>query len=304
MEGAHQGVSAGNIRLQRPMMHHEALNFKRLQSSAFEYDSYNVPLFGRLEEVSPESTKLSQLECLPIIGNLIVCYIINRFILHAMEFGCLSGSTKLKMYGVCFLTLVLGFIPFFNVWFVYRIKPLYLCWSLFSSDVGSKGLYHGVSEAGMRTEYITANNTDLENSSSEHAYSSYVASTVTLNSPPVTGKHAKARDTYASSRYPSVRYPPPKSHAAKSDSERRGYSSFIPVPTNRNTVADSEYAPRDTRTDFNSNRYTRADSEYDTRSVAGRSFESMRMSSFPEEADFLKSKYSVRQSALDNWPLK
>ncbi|KAJ1759781.1 hypothetical protein LPJ77_002775 [Coemansia sp. RSA 2523] len=299
MDGTHQGISAGNVRLQRPMMHHEVLSFKRLQSSALEYDSYNMPLFGRLEEVSPESTKLSQLECLPIIGNLIVCYIISQFIHSTMEFSCLSGSTKLKMYGICFVTFVLGFIPFFNVWFVYRIKPLYLCWSLFSRDVGSKGLYHGISEAGMRTEYITASN-DAE--SDGHAYSSYVASTVTLNSP-VTGKHAKTRDTYASSRYPSVRYPPPKSHAAKSDFERRGYSSFIPVPTNRNTVADSEYT-RDTRTDFNSNRYTQADSEYDTRSVAGRSFESMRMSSFPEEADFLKSKYSVRQSALDNWPLK
>ncbi|KAJ2826593.1 hypothetical protein IWW50_002286 [Coemansia erecta] len=231
-----------------------------------------------------------------------------------MEFGCLSTSTKLRMFGVSFATLILGFIPFFNVWFVYRVKPLFVCWRLFSDDVGSKGLYNGVSEAGMQIEYVTANSKSnsmriQSNEGLAQSHYSYAPSTVTLNpSPPLTGaKYSKDRGTYQSSRLPSVRYPPEKNQAAKDErAERRAYGSFCPVSTARNTMAESEYAPnRGTRPDLeHSNRYTRADSEYDTQSVGARSFESIRVSAFPEEADFLKSKYSVRQSALDNWPLK
>ncbi|KAJ1833623.1 hypothetical protein LPJ63_002619 [Coemansia sp. RSA 2711] len=207
-EPQQQEGSPGSLRLQRPMMHHELESFKKLQSFVYEYDSYSLPLFAQLHEVSPESTKLSQLECLPIIGNLAVFAILARFIAQSSDFDCLGASTKLKMYGIALMFLVVGFVPFFNVWIVYRTKPL--------------------------------------------------------------------------------------------------YRSFCPMPTNRNTAAESEFAPnRDTRGDLDyASRDSRFDSQYERMSVGKRLFESMRVSAFPEEADFLKSKYSVRQSALDNWPLK
>ncbi|KAJ2159195.1 hypothetical protein GGF46_003204 [Coemansia sp. RSA 552] len=405
MEEGHTAVPAGNIRLQRPMMHHEALSFKKLQSSAYEFDSYTLPLFSQLETVSPDATKLAQLECIPIIGNLSVVCIISRFIIHANEFDCLNTSTRLKLVGVALFVFVFGFIPFLNVWLVYKLKPLYLCWRLFSNDIGSKGLYQGNSEGGRSTDSIippdklakmsllagrvpsnlsvatstsTLNGTPPLSSSKYHGGPGDKHRTMDSAMPPPVryppGRRRPERDTYASrspshsperggyarrgseshsfdsrgsgrysfdSREPSRAGPPrdasPRGRAPRgrsprgrapgrgppgrgspsrgppeyspgrspsrgfppektghgnpfdsgSDNEqnstRRGYSSFLPMPSSRNTIADSEY---------------------DAQSTAGRSFESARVSQFPEEADFLKSKYSVRQSAIDNWPLK
>ncbi|KAJ1743661.1 hypothetical protein LPJ68_000718 [Coemansia sp. RSA 1086] len=316
MEISPQGVPAGNIRLQRPMMHYETIQFKRLQNLAYEYDSYNLPLFADIERASPEATKLSQLECLPIVGNLIVCFIIGRFISNAMEFTCLSSSTKIKMSGICLATFILGFIPFFNVWFAYRYKPLYRCWQLFSDDIGSKGLYNGVSDAGIQMEYLNSNKTNSyapSYNSHTQPYSSYAASTATLNpSPPLTG-FGKGNNKYSTySNYRSTQQYSPKKPAAdedlhtKNSRERRGYSSFCPVPSNRNTNAVSE-APVSGKMRIDSEysyRYSRDDSEYGETNGDRRSYESARLSSFPEEADFIKNKYVVRQSAMDNWPLK
>ncbi|KAJ2779736.1 hypothetical protein H4R18_003839 [Coemansia javaensis] len=289
------GVPAEKIRVQRPMMPYEARSFKMLQSLAYEYDNYNLPLFQQIAAASPEATRLAQLECFPIIGNLIVCCIIVRFIGHAAQFACLSGSTKAKMWGVAGGMLVLGFIPFFNVWLVDRVKPLYQCWRMFSRDVGSKGLYTGVLDVAVR-------NTLIEAASSRAAPSSYsrmtkvssvhsmgsdrTLSTATLNGPaPLGDKQGKLE---------IVEHTPARTRPAKAsrmfndddddDSmERSGFSSFLPVSTARNTMAGSDY---------------------DSRSTKKHSFESARASTMPEEADFLKSKYSLRQSAIDNWPLK
>ncbi|KAJ2315623.1 hypothetical protein H4S02_007377 [Coemansia sp. RSA 2611] len=317
-EPQQQEGSPGSLRLQRPMMHHELESFKKLQSFVYEYDSYSLPLFAQLHEVSPESTKLSQLECLPIIGNLAVFAILARFIAQSSDFDCLGASTKLKMYGIALMFLVVGFVPFFNVWIVYRTKPLYRCWRLFSQNIGSKGLYPGVSEAGMRIEYVTPNTQGSRPADGSQAHTSYAASTITLNAtPPMTGRKPAARatntprtdDRHQSGHRPSVHPPAPEpvsSRPRDESRERRGYSSFCPMPTNRNTAAESEFAPnRDTRGDLDyASRDSRFDSQYERMSVGKRLFESMRVSAFPEEADFLKSKYSVRQSALDNWPLK
>ncbi|KAJ2454345.1 hypothetical protein EV183_001591 [Coemansia sp. RSA 2336] len=313
MDVSPQGVPAGNIRLQRPMMHYETIQFKRLQNLAYEYDSYNLPLFADIERASPEATKLSQLECLPIVGNLIVCFIIGRFINNSMEFTCLSPSTKIKMSGICLMTLILGFIPFFNVWFAYKYKPLYRCWRLFSDDIGSKGLYNGVSDAGIKMEYLNSKaNSHAPSYSSHMPHSSYAASTATLNpSPPLTGfgKGNNKYSTYSNDR--STQQLSPKKPAAdehldaKGSRERRGYSSFCPMPSNRNTHAMSE-APVSGKMRADSEysyRYSRDGSEYETNGDR-RSYESARLSSFPEEADFIKSNYVVRQSAMDNWPLK
>ncbi|KAJ2794609.1 hypothetical protein H4R20_006167 [Coemansia guatemalensis] len=290
------------------MIDYEAVSFKKLQSCAYEYDNYTIPLFPRFKRICPDSTKLSQLQCFPIIGNIGICIILSRFILHATGFACLSTSTKLRMAGMCFAMFVLGFIPFFNVWLVYKVQPLYMCWRWFSSDIGSKGLYHGMSEIGMLTQYITAEANAAQRSShltmssigdSNRSHSSLAPSTVTLNeSPPISGNKYSSKSTskYQSTThgtvnfYPSVDKPYPKvqrlwskSQASSQHANRSGYSSFCPVPTNRSTVAESEN---------------------DTQSTHRKSYESARVSVFPEEADFLKSNYPVRQSAIDNWPLK
>ncbi|KAJ2851811.1 hypothetical protein IWW36_000772 [Coemansia brasiliensis] len=325
MEVSQQGVPAGNIRLQRPMMHYETIQFKRLQNLAYEYDSYNLPLFADIERASPEATKLSQLECIPVIGNLIVSFIIGRFISNAMEFTCLSASTKIKMTGLCLVTFILGFIPFFNVWFVYRYKPLYRCWQLFSDDIGSKGLYNGVSDAGIQMDYLNcgsdARSTHVPSYSSHtQPHSSYVASTATLNpSPPLTGfgkgnSKYSTYSTYSNDRYRSTQQYSPKKQASdddgldkKSSREHRGYSSFCPMPSNRNTTAAMSEAPVSGKMRVDSEysyRYSRGDSESGETNGDRRSYESARLSSFPEEADFIKNKYVVRQSAMDNWPLK
>ncbi|KAJ1998469.1 hypothetical protein GGI04_004991 [Coemansia thaxteri] len=69
---------------------------------------------------------------------------------------------------------------------------------------------------------------------------------------------------------------------------KRGYGSFCPVSTNQDSGAvarDSEYYNDGVRT-------------------GKHSFESMRASTIPDEADFLKNDYMDRKSYLDNWPLK
>ncbi|KAJ2714558.1 hypothetical protein H4R19_001666 [Coemansia spiralis] len=326
-------IPAGNLRLERPMMGHEALNFKRLQNVAYSYDNYNLPLFAQLRDKSPDATRLAQLECLPIVGNLAVCFVIGRFIKEAIGFGCLSDATKLRMFAILAGIFVVGFVPFFNVWLVYQTKPLYQCWRLFSRDVGSKGLYGGMTEMDVRAVSMAAaaaapSPTQLDDRATMpppskgtgHHGSSYTASTATL-----TG----ARSINSSKYY--SRGPTPKGHTdryevvkhtaagkdvpAKGDwrhndndddasGERYGYSSFCPMSTTRNTAAGSMMEPRTPIRGYRDDkRATTADSDYDPRSTK-HSFESARVSAFPEEADFLKSKYSLRQSAIDNWPLK
>ncbi|KAJ2798132.1 hypothetical protein H4R21_004054 [Coemansia helicoidea] len=322
-------VPAGSLRLERPMMGYEAQNFKRLQNLAYSYDNYNLPLFANYPDSSPDATRFAQLECFPIVGNLTVCFVIGRFINQAIGFGCLSQATKLKMFGILAGIFVLGFIPFFNVWLVYKTKPLYQCWRLFSRDVGSKGLYGGMTELNVRTISMVeapsrersesrAATSHLNKPIDGHA-SRYTTSTTTLNDARSINSKYYSRGPPPKGRtegYDVVKHTPgAKPGPAKGDwrhndddddfpRDRPGFSSFCPVSTTRNTMAESVMEPRTPMTGYRDyKRTTTADSDYDPRSTK-HSFESARVSAFPDEADFLKSKYSLRQSAIDNWPLK
>ncbi|PIA15571.1 hypothetical protein COEREDRAFT_81899 [Coemansia reversa NRRL 1564] len=183
-----------------------------------------------------------------------------------------------------------------------------MCWRWFSNDIGSKGLYHGMSELGMLTQYVTADGAPAQRSShltmssisgSNRSRTSLAPSTVTLNeSPPISGNNDRLKSGskyqltthHTLNYYPSVEQPYPKverlwgkSQTNDQNVEGSGYSSFCPVPINQSATRESEN---------------------DTQSTHRKSFESARVSVFPEEADFLKSKYSIRQSTIDNWPLK
>ncbi|KAJ2622253.1 hypothetical protein GGI25_002893 [Coemansia spiralis] len=274
------GMGRSSPQHRRAMMRHEVDNFKEMQHMAYTWDNYILPLFQPLYALAPKSTKLSQLQCIPIFGNIYVFFLHLKFISKSRKFVCLDSSTNMKLIGIAAITLLMGFIPFANVWLTYKMQPLNTCWRIFSNDIFSKGLYPGISEAGMRTEFATSSHglhdrpmshmsTHLFQDNREFA-SPHTASTATLNGTPVAkgfndGRLVDDRTTR----------------------EKRGYSSFCPVPG------------RDTMSNYHEDYYYDGDKS-DTRK---HSFESLRVSVMPEEADFLKKKYSVRKSALDNWPL-
>ncbi|KAJ2062718.1 hypothetical protein GGI17_002225 [Coemansia sp. S146] len=282
----------------RAMLCEEAEDFKRLQRVVFDYDNYIVPLFPRLYKISPKSTKVAQLQCIPIIGNLFIFWLTSRFIYQSMKFDCLSTSTTLYMMAYSGAMFAVGFIPFIGVWATYKLKPLYTCWALFSKDINNKGLYHGESIPGARAEFPvrdtmasnmssirpTNRNTDLIEMpvltpSRPPAARSIDDNQSRFAAPPEKGRYA-----------PADLPPPPPSYGNKpQDGERHGYSSFCPVPTN------------------NQRSYAARDSEYyddDGMSTRKHSFDSLRASTMPEEADFLKNDYMGRQSYINNWPLK
>ncbi|KAJ1900225.1 hypothetical protein IW146_005765 [Coemansia sp. RSA 922] len=281
----------------RAMLYEEAEDFKRLQRVVFDYDNYIVPLFPRLYKISPKSTKVAQLQCIPIIGNLFIFWLTSRFIYQSMKFDCLSTSTTLYMMAYSGAMFAVGFIPFIGVWATYKLKPLYTCWTLFSKDINNKGLYHGESIPGARAEFPvrdtmvsnmssirpTNRNTDLIEMpvltpSRPPPARSIDDNQLRFAAPPEKGRYA-----------PADLSPPPPSYGNKpQEGERHGYSSFCPVPTN------------------NQRAYASRDSEYydDGISTRKHSFDSMRASTMPEEADFLKNNYMDRLSYLDNWPLK
>ncbi|KAJ1844653.1 hypothetical protein LPJ73_005097 [Coemansia sp. RSA 2703] len=267
-----------NGKFTQPMSFEEAEEFKRLQSMAYEYDSYLLPLFPSLYALAPQSTKISQLECIPIIGNLAVFYIICKFIIRASSIGSIGGNTTLYMFGYAFFMLITGFIPFANVWIAYNMRPLYKCWQILSAEVDKRGLYYGVSKTGMRTEYAAS---VLASSNLYHLASPSTGNTqlqgipYEISNPAIHGSPAKNKEMKHMSDEMVYR-------------EKRGYSSFIPV---------RDYGKQPPKSII-------ADSEYDDYSTRRHSFDSMRASTVPSEADFLKKGYSIRQSHLDNWPLK
>ncbi|KAJ2690188.1 hypothetical protein GGH99_002671 [Coemansia sp. RSA 1285] len=267
-------TNMANAKHRRAMLPQEIADFKELQKMAYTYDNYTLPLFQQLYALAPKATKLSQLQCIPIFGNLYVFFLHIRFISRATNFGCLDSSTKMKMVGIAMLTLLVGFIPFVNVWATYKLTPLYSCWRLLSNDIVAKGLYSGVSTAGARTEFITAENdmrplSQITAGSLKGHNSLGTSSSATLNGTPT---HKKFSDKELDDEYNATRR------------ELVGYSSFCPVP-GRDTMAATE------------------NPDFDEVDEKKRSFECLRVSKLPEEAEFLKAKYPIRKSALDNWPL-
>ncbi|KAJ1666779.1 hypothetical protein IW140_002371 [Coemansia sp. RSA 1813] len=264
----------GNALHRRAMMPDEVTDFKELQRMAYTYDNYTLPLFQPLYALAPNATKLAQIQCIPVLGNLYILMLHIRFIARANNFSCLNGSTTIRMVFITLIMLLVGFIPFVNVWATYRMQPLHSCWRLFSNDILSKGLYLGVSEAGMRTEFTTLDNqmrpmSHMAADSFRDEFSQGTASSATLNGAPTL---LKLSDKELDDEY------------MQTNRGKNGHSSFCPIP-GRDTMAATE--SRDVE-DSDEKR---------------RSFESLRVSKMPEEADFLKKKYSVRKSALDNYPL-
>ncbi|KAJ1644918.1 hypothetical protein LPJ64_003435 [Coemansia asiatica] len=270
--------SAGN-RLVRSMTPEEENEFKQLQKMAYEYDNYALPLFPSLYTIAPQSTKISQLECIPIIGNLVVFYIICKFIVRTTNVGSIGGITFMTMLGYSVFMLITGFVPFINVWIAYKTRPLYRCWQVFSAEVDNRGLYHGgVANAGLKPEYMSS----LLRSSGMHH----------LATPP-TGHTPVRAVPYSENQTKALKAIPPMQAIDKHYSmdsapkERRGFSSFIPMQHQ-----NKPYPIAPTETD------------YDANSTRRHSFESTRASILPDEADFIKTGYAIRQSHLDNWPLK
>ncbi|KAJ2690709.1 hypothetical protein IWW39_000511 [Coemansia spiralis] len=282
---------------QRAMLHEEAENFKRLQRLVFDYDNYIVPLFPRLYKVSPKSTKLAQLQCIPIVGNLFIFWLTSRFIYKSMKFECLSTSTTAYMVAFSGALFALGFVPFIGVWATYRLKPLYTCWTLFSKDINNKGLYHGESIPGARAEFPVRDSMTSHMSSihqTNHVSDLIEMPVLTPSRPPLARSADYGQSKFAAppekGRYsPADLPPPPPSYGNKHlDMERQGYSSFCPVPAN------------------NQRAYSARDSEYygDGMNTRKQSLYSMRASSIPEEADYSKDDYMDHQSYINNWPLK
>ncbi|KAJ2707153.1 hypothetical protein FB645_000979 [Coemansia sp. IMI 203386] len=266
-----------NNKLSRPMTPEEEGEFRKLQSMAYEYDSYTLPLFPSLDTLAPQSTKISQLECIPIIGNLAVFYIICKFIARSTNVGSVGGITVMHMIGYSVFMLVTGFIPFLNVWIAYNMRPLYKCWQVFSAEVDNRGLYHGAAGSSIKPEHMSSL---LRNSGMHH-----LATPPTGNSPLKAVPYTDPNNTLGN--VSQVR-PVEKHYSVDSvPRDKRGYSSFIPM---QNQVKPYVGAP--------------TESEYDAYSTRRHSFDSMRASTLPDEADFLKKGYSIRQSHLDNWPLK
>ncbi|KAJ2742583.1 hypothetical protein GGI20_004374 [Coemansia sp. BCRC 34301] len=275
----------------RPMLHEEAEDFKRLQRVVFDYDNYIIPLFPRLYKVAPKSTKVAQIQCIPLIGNLFIFWLTSRFIYQSMKFDCLSTSTTMYMMGFSGAMFLVGFIPFIGVWATYKMKPLYTCWTLFSKDINNKGLYHGESIPGARAEFpvnSTSANGDMSSIHSTSRDVDLIEMPVLTPSPP----HQASRysPTLEKRRYsPAAMSPPPPLYGKRAgDGER--YSSFCPVPTSNNQRATT----------------TNRESEYYNDGISTRhhSFDGLRVSTMPEEVDFLKNDYMDRDSYINNWPLK
>ncbi|KAI7823132.1 hypothetical protein BX661DRAFT_207137 [Kickxella alabastrina] len=307
----------------RPMTFEEAGEFKGLQSMAYEYDNYLLPLFPSLRALAPQATKISQLQCIPIFGNLVVFYITCKFISRSTNIGCIGGSTIVYMLGYSLLMFIVGFIPFVNVWLAYKLRPLYKCWQLFSSEIDNRGLYYGVSKAGMLAEFPVS---ELTTSSMYH-----LASPPTGTTPLKGIPYEIPNDTPNGPAIP-IKAAVEKHHSVDSvPRDKRGYSSFIPVQLPhhvqnqlqvqaQNQMYGQMQAQGQVKGQIQAQgknqgqgyghgagtnpRSTMADSEYDAYSTRRHSFDSMRASTIPEEADFLKKGYTVRQSHLDNWPLK
>lgn len=240
----------------RVMLQAEADTYRQLQTTAFNLDNYVLPLFNRLYKCSPKSTKLSQLQCIPILGNLLIFCISTRFLFKTMStFGCLQGATKFNMVGLTLLMFVVGFIPFLGVWMVYRIKPLYQCWRWASWDIDRVGLY------------CTGSTDEIQNSSADSIYQGYNPKTI-------------LDDT-------SILPPVSNTLSGDSKSTMDAYGSFCPMRTHSTRR----------KTDVSV-------AESDGRTTGHHSFASMRASTIPEEAEFLKGGYMQRQSYLDNYPLK
>ncbi|KAJ2440945.1 hypothetical protein GGF42_007460 [Coemansia sp. RSA 2424] len=275
---------------QRAMLHEEAEDFKRLQRVVFDYDNYIVPLFPRLYKVSPKSTKVAQLQCIPILGNLFIFWLTSRFIYQSMKFDCLSASTTAYMMGFSGVMFLIGFIPFIGVWATYKMKPLYTCWTLFSKDINNKGLYHGESVPGARAEF-PARSTMASNMSSicptNRDIDLIEMPALMPSSPHQAGRFGAPLEKghYA----PTDMSPPPPLYGKKTQEGER-YNSFCPVPTGSNQRSTAAYR----------------ESEYydDGMGTRKHSFDSLRASTMPEAADFLKNDYMDRDSYINNWPLK
>ncbi|KAJ2826420.1 hypothetical protein FBU31_003447, partial [Coemansia sp. 'formosensis'] len=219
----------------RAMLYEEAEDFKRLQRVVFDYDNYIVPLFPRLYKVAPKSTKLAQLQCIPIIGNLFIFWLTNRFIYQSMKFDCLSTSTVIYMMAYSGFMFAIGFIPFAGVWATYKMKPLYTCWALFSKDINNKGLYHGESIPGARAEF-PARDTITSNMSSFHQVNRDTdlieMPVMAPNNPSAARSIDDSQTRYAApqekGRYAPADLPPPPPSYGNKAQEGGRYSSFCP----------------------------------------------------------------------------
>ncbi|KAJ1960179.1 hypothetical protein GGI12_003948 [Dipsacomyces acuminosporus] len=159
-------ISAPSTRMssfvpRREMLYDEAEDYRKLQRMAYEYDNYATPLIPKLGKYAPNATKLTQLQCIPIVGNIIVLSISLNFALKTRRFEGLGNRPFRRMLLRIMLVFFLGFIPFVCVYATYKLCPLYTSWTIFSSEIDAKGMYLGVSVAGRRAEFPTPHNTIL-----------------------------------------------------------------------------------------------------------------------------------------------
>ncbi|KAJ2895713.1 hypothetical protein GGI21_003541 [Coemansia aciculifera] len=275
---------------QRAMLYEEAEDFKRLQRLVFDYDNYIVPLFPRLYKVAPKSTKLAQLQCIPIVGNLFIFWLTSRFIYKSMNFDCLSTSTVAFMMCYSGIMFLVGFVPFLGVWATYKMKPLYTCWTMFSKDINNKGLYHGESASGARAEFPVRDTMRTDMSSICPTNRDIDLIEMPVMTPNPSHQAARSGSPPEKGFYAPSRTPPPPPMYGNKALDSNDYNSFCPVPTGNNQ--------RSTAANHQSEYYD------DGLSTRNHSFDGLRASTMPEAADFLKNDYMERDSYINNWPLK
>ncbi|KAJ1929447.1 hypothetical protein FBU59_007046, partial [Linderina macrospora] len=72
----------------RTMLDDERRCFVELNEMARHYDDHMLPLCATFGSVCPQATKIAQIQCIPIIGNLIVFGLSMRLAFRTLRFKC------------------------------------------------------------------------------------------------------------------------------------------------------------------------------------------------------------------------
>ncbi|KAJ1949960.1 hypothetical protein EC988_004565, partial [Linderina pennispora] len=137
----------------RTMLDDEHRCFVELSEMARHYDDHMLPLCATLDSVCPQATKIAQIQCIPIIGNLVVFGLSMRFAFRTLHFRCFQRHPIWSMLPVIMMVFVLGFIPFVGVWVTFKLRPIYRAWLIFSKAIDEANLIPGPSTRGMQAEY-------------------------------------------------------------------------------------------------------------------------------------------------------
>ncbi|KAI8325179.1 hypothetical protein GQ54DRAFT_295629 [Martensiomyces pterosporus] len=218
----------------REMLYDEAADYIMLQRLAYEYDNYTAPLIPKLHAVSPQATKLTQLQCFPVVGNIIVLYISLNFALQTRRFEGLGGAPFRRMLARILLVFLIGFVPFVSVYATYKLRPLYTSWMIFSDEIDAKGMYLGMSVAGRRAEFpVPHTPNQLPSSVPQIPREAGDEEKCTQTRMPMPEPHHYPPQLSPLQMQESLNLGPPDS----ADKEKAGYCSY--TPEHRSTTAST-----------------------------------------------------------------